>query len=272
MTPPAGAVMVEEVMGTVVSIHAHGHAAADAQQAMAAAIARMRDDERVFSTFRHDSDISRLRDGTRTLQDVDPRILEVRERCLALREQTGGRFDAWWRGWFDPTGLVKGWATERAARAELEPLLDRPGIHAVGINAGGDLQVFTAPGADWVGRVGIADPLHHGTLLATVELVNGAVATSGTAERGAHLIDPAAGQPVASGIGATVVADALTDADAWATVAAIAGITDLSWVPAAPAGVRSGLVSDGTRTRRWAGGVEVTAASSPWLTTSPCSG
>ena len=53
---------------------------------------------------------------------------------------------------------------------------------------------------------------------------------------------------------------------------AIAGITDLSWVPAAPAGVRSGLVSDGTRTRRWAGGVEVTAASSPWLTTSPCSG
>ena len=49
-----------------------------------------------------------------------------------------------WQGAFDPTGYVKGWAVENAARRHLAPLL--ADATAVGINAGGDMQLFTAPG------------------------------------------------------------------------------------------------------------------------------
>jgi len=82
-----------------------------------------------------------------------------------------------------------------------------------------------------------------------------AVATSGTAERGAHLIDPRSVRPVPGLVSATVVADTLTVADVWATVAAVSGIDDLDAVRSAP--VTSGIVWADGRVRRWAGGIEI---------------
>lgn len=256
-------VFTAELMGTVASIHVHGAGAHASRVADAAADAvdRMRADERIFSSYRADSDISRLRSGVAALDEVDPCVREVWERCVHLREQTGGRFDAWWRGWFDPTGIVKGWSAERAARGALEGLVRASAptradaIDAVGLSVGGDLQVFTAAASDWSWRIGIADPGDGSRILATVEVRDGAVATSGTAERPGHLVDPRTGIPTAGVVGATVVADSLTDADVWATAAAVSGVRDLGWLGQAPAG--TGLISDGTTVRRWINGVEV---------------
>ncbi|MGC8073681.1 hypothetical protein ACP3W1_24280, partial [Salmonella enterica] len=89
----------------------------------------------VFSTYLPDSDVSLLRDGLRGLDDVDPRVREVEELCRRLRDDTGGVFDAWWRGWFDPTGVVKGWSVD-AASAALGELLIVPGVEAAAVNAG----------------------------------------------------------------------------------------------------------------------------------------
>ena len=50
-----------------------------------------------------------------------------------------------------------------------------------------------------------------------VELSRGAVATSGTAARGHHLIDPATGQPVTGDGSVSVVGSTLMWADVWAT-------------------------------------------------------
>ena len=256
----------DELMGTVASIHVMVHADAVQDAATQDAIAHaveacfvdLHDVEHVFSTFRHDSDISRLRRGELTLQDADPRVALVHAACADAKSATSGLFDAWQQGWFDPTGYVKGWAAEAAARTTLLPLLRVAGIHAAGLGVGGDLQLFTAPGSEWVWRIGIADPARPGGVAATVEVVTGAVATSGTAERGSHIVDPRTGTPTDSVASATVVADGLASADLWATTAVIAGFDDLSWI-AAP-GVRSGLViaPDG-RVRRWAGGVEVSS-------------
>ena len=85
---------------------------------------------------------------------------------------------------------------------------------------------------------------------------SGAVATSGTAERGGHIIEPASGRPAGGARSATVVGADLATADVWATAAVVAGAEDLSWIGGAP--VASGLVvsSDGG-VRRFANGVEL---------------
>lgn len=254
MSEPAFTV-AEPVMGTVASLVVKGSRTSAVDDAIASAFARLRDDERVFSTYRADSDVSRLRDEGLELGEVDPRVAEVAARCRDLRLASAGRFDAHWQGWFDPTGYVKGWSTD-AATAAFDALLAAGMIEAVGLNVGGDMRLRTAPGSDHSWRVGIAHPERTGALLATVEIAEGAVATSGTAERGAHLVDPRTGERRAGPVSATVIADDLATADAWATVAAIAGVDDLEWMTGVP--VASGIVWEHGRVRRFGGGVELT--------------
>jgi thiamine biosynthesis lipoprotein len=251
---------IAPLKGTVFSVQVIGSADCgrmpdDVDAAIDRAFADLADVERVFSPFRDDSDISRLRDGKARLGALDPRLSEVEMACRALALESGGRFSGWRDGWFDPTGYVKGWAAENALRTQLAPLTEHGDILAVGLNAGGDVQVCTAPDADWTWRIGIADPRHPGSVLATVELRDGGVATSGTAERGTHIVDPRTGERSLQVLSSTVVADGLTDADAWATVGVVAG-PDLSWLRDAP--VRSGMLvaADGS-VRRFANGLEL---------------
>ncbi len=257
-TPDArqGWVRAADIMGTTVSIRVitedPASAPARAGDAVDRALARLRRADRVFSPFRADSDISRMARGELTAGDAASEVREMADLCLRARSRTGGRFDAWRTGAFDPTGLVKGWAVEQAARHDLAPLLEDPLTAAVGISAGGDMQLLTAPGADWVWGVGIADPFHRGSLISTLTLREGAVATSGPAERGRHITDPRTGEHVTGVASATVVADRLATADLWATVAVVAGPDDLSWIR--DAGTISGLlVAEDGRCRRWAG-------------------
>ncbi|QAY71373.1 FAD:protein FMN transferase [Xylanimonas protaetiae] len=255
-------VTVDEVMGTRASVHVivreglPSLVSLDVDDAVARALASLHDADRRFSTYRDASEVRRLARGELALDDAHPDVREVEAACRAALRTTAGRFSAWWRGWFDPTGYVKGWAVDRAMDAHLADLLDLEGVAAVGLNVGGDLCVRTRPGSSWTWTVGVADPRDRGRTVARLRLADGAVATSGTAERGAHLVDPRTGGRARGVLSATVVADTLADADVWATAAAVAG-DDLTWVR--DAGTRSGLLvgADG-RTRRWAGGVEVT--------------
>ncbi len=247
-------VQVRDIMGTAVSIHvlAEDPSPAGTGAAVERAFDRLRRADRVFSPFREDSDIRRIARGDLAPADADPDVLEMVDRCLQARRSTAGLFDAWRSGWFDPTGLVKGWAVEEAARRDLAPLVEDPRVTAVGIAAGGDMQLLTDPASSWVWNVGIADPFHTGRLIARIPVTSGAVATSGPAERGAHISDPRTGEPASGVASATVVADSLTTADLWATTAVVAGLEDLAWVRGA--GTTSGLlVSSDGRTRRWAG-------------------
>lgn len=249
-------------MGTAVSIHIVGRGCDSDSVALAAeeCFAELRDIERVFSTYSDDSDVSRLRRSELTLADADPRMAAVAARCAEAASATDGMFSAWWRGWFDPTGLVKGWGVDHAARTHLAPLLERADVAAAGINAGGDLRLLTAAESDWTWHVGVADPDRPGAVVATLEVRNGGVATSGLAERGTHIIDPRTGVPVDTVRSATVVADDLTTADIWATAAVVAGSDDLGWLRRAPATTGIILAADG-RVRRWVDRLEIVAHS-----------
>ena len=206
----------EHVMGTVVSFDVP--VSARANGSLDAAIAWLHWADRVFSPYRPDSDVSRLGRGEAEIGACAPEVAEVLAASARLSEESGGYFTAYPGGRLDPSGYVKGWATERAAQ-----LLTRAGSANHLVNAGGDVQCAGARTADpcdrapW--RVGIADPLRRGGLALVVAARDCAVATSGVAERGAHILDPHTARPATGLASLTVVGPSLTLADAYATAA-----------------------------------------------------
>jgi thiamine biosynthesis lipoprotein len=204
----------EPVMGTVVSFDVPFAARHDGS--LDDAVKWLHWVDRVFSPYRPDSDVSQLADGVVTVDGCVPEMAEVIEACAFLRELSGGYFTASPWGRFDPSGYVKGWAVERAAA-----ILSAAGSANHLVNGGGDVQcVGGLPGttpAPW--RVGIANPLMPGRLAVVVEAVDCGVATSGTAERGAHIANPRTGGPAEGLASITVTGPSLALADACATAA-----------------------------------------------------
>ncbi len=139
-----------------------------------------------FSPYRDDSDVSRFGRGALPLAQCAPELAEVLEACALIRDRSDGYFTTTPGGTFDPSGYVKGWAIERAAA-----ILTAAGSAEHCVNGGGDVQCA----GERLWRVGIADPLHPGRLALVVAGQDFAVATSGVAERGAHIIDPYTGLP-----------------------------------------------------------------------------
>jgi len=84
------------------------------------------------------------------------------------------------------------------------------------------------PGQPW--RVGIGDPLRPGSLALVVTGQDFAVATSGVAERGAHIVNPHTGQPAVGLASLTVVGARLAATDAYATAAFAMGPAAQDWV------------------------------------------
>jgi FAD:protein FMN transferase len=218
---------VEQVMGLPVSVHVRGPRPAAAGDAVAALFADLRHADAVFSPYRDDSELNRLERGELSLDDADPTLPEVLTLCGEARRRTGGWFDA--RNLPDPrtgarrlnpSGLVKGWAAERAARH----LAGLDG-HGWCLNAGGDVLVAT-PGGHPAWRIGIEDPADPGRVLRVVEVRSGAVATSGDAHRGAHIVDPYTGEPAIAVRAVTVTGPSLLWADVHATAAAARGSLD----------------------------------------------
>jgi hypothetical protein len=115
---------------------------------------------------------------------------------------------------YDPSGLVKGWAVQQAARHLAA--LDGYGWC---LNAGGDILLH-APADQPPWRVGIEDPDNPSRVMQVIALCSGAVAKSGTAHRGAHIIDPHTRRPATALRAITVIGPDLTWADVYATAAA----------------------------------------------------
>lgn len=255
MTGRARHVDTCEVMGTVASVHVIGADRATAAAAARDCFAVLRRADRVFSTYDDGSDVRRIARADLDPTDADPWVADVRAACLTMADETGGLFDAWRHGWFDPTGVVKGWAAERAARQALGPLVRPGGAVAAALDVGGDMQVFSADDGEHTWNVGIVDPSDRRRVIATVPIRNGAIATSGSAERGAHIIDPRTGSPATGIVSATVLADGLTRADVWATAAVAAGIDGFAGVLTARD--TSGMTVDRAgHVRRWITGTE----------------
>jgi thiamine biosynthesis lipoprotein len=218
---------VEECMGTVFSFHAVlTEANSDrVEGAVEDAIAWLHWVDETFSTYRRGSALNRYARGELELADCPAQLEEVLRRCRALEARTGGYFSAQLNGRLDPSGYVKGWAIERAS-----DLLISGGVPSHMINGGGDVQCHgnTADGEPW--RIGIASPFSRELLLGVASGSPLAVATSGTAERGEHIIDPRTGEPARELASVTLVGTSLTVTDAYATAAFAMGARAQAWL------------------------------------------
>lgn len=132
-------------------------------------------------------------------------------------------------------GFGKEYAADRAMAA----------LHAAGqrhgyVNLGGDIRVLgpRADGSAW--RFGIQHPRQDVGTIASVELREGALATSGDYERyfehegrrHCHILDPHTGWPVSHWAGVSVTAPACVAAGALSTIAMLKGASALEFLAA----------------------------------------
>jgi thiamine biosynthesis lipoprotein len=247
---------VEQIMGMPISVHVRGPLARSVGVAAAvgSVMADLREVDAVFSTHRDDSQISRIQRGELTLEDADVKVRQVEMLCRSALERTDGWFDAWGSvpgrpGVFDPTGLVKTWGVSWAAR-HLDAFA--PGL-GYAFGAGGDIQLRPAPdGEPWT--IGIEDPRDRSQVLARIPVTDGAIATSGSAARGAHILDPSTGLAAQGVLSASVIGPSLLWADVLATTAVARGTSAVDWVHTLH-GTSGMLVMASGEVHRWANAV-----------------
>ena len=110
---PAGRQHVEQCMGTVFTIAIRD--TGDWDDAITDAVSWLHHIDRLFSTYKPDSDISMIRRGQLTASTAHPLVREVLNLCTSYENETDGYFTANLPDGLDPSGLVKGWAIARAS-------------------------------------------------------------------------------------------------------------------------------------------------------------
>ncbi len=177
-----------------------------------------------FSTYTSSSEIQQISRGELRLDEAAAEVREVLARCDEIEHETDLFFSAYAAGALDPSGLVKGWAIARAS----DILLAAGSVNHC-VNGGGDMYCAgtASPGQPW--RIGIAHPLVQQRVARVIVAENLAIATSGTAERGSHIVRPSGrgGRDVAS---VTVVGAELGTVDAYATAAFAMGTDATGWI------------------------------------------
>jgi thiamine biosynthesis lipoprotein len=172
-------------------------------------------DER-FSTYKSESEITKLNRGEITIDNASPEMQEVFALAEKTRKESRGYFSITKpEGSIDPSGLVKGWAIRNAAR-----LVERMGYHDYFLDVAGDIQ---PKGADSEGRpwtIGIRNPFNRREIVKVLYPGERGVATSGTYIRGQHIYNPhQPGERLDEVVSLTVVGPNVYDADRFATAA-----------------------------------------------------
>lgn len=205
---------VESIMGMPIVVDVRDHGVVD--PTLDDLFDWLRWVDETFSTFKDDSQISRINRGELSRGDAHPLVRQVLDRCEELRRETDGYFDMRTpAGSIDPSGLVKGWAVDRAAA-----ILDDAGLRNHAVSAGGDMRVRGRAVPELAWRVGIEHPLDRQQVAAVIESDSElAIATSGAYARGEHVWNPHTGGRPAGILSVTIVGPELATADAYATAA-----------------------------------------------------
>lgn len=175
-----------------------------------------------FSPFKKTSLVSKFQRRELTLSEFTTEFQEVYNIAEEATTETKNYFDAYVKGVYDPTGVVKKWAIERAFYKFLHPLVSKHLVQAAAINGAGDMQFEVDPETDFKWQIGIEDPLDPSKTLTVFQMATGAIATSGMSKRGEHITRTGSGESLMQ---ASIIAPSLIQADIYATAAISAGRT-----------------------------------------------
>ena len=211
--------------------------------------------DELFSTYKADSTVSQLRRNEIAIEDTSGEVQDVWHRCAIARDLTEGAFNPWAvAGGFDPSGLVKGWAADKCA----EILLAAGAVH-VQVNAAGDLALrggYFKDGAVSPWSIGVVNPENRQEVVQVFEIFDGAIATSGTYERGAHILDPHSGLIAIGAKSATVIGPDGGLTDALATALMVEGRDGAVWFSQPELSAYSAWVIDRYGSVAWSVGPE----------------
>jgi thiamine biosynthesis lipoprotein len=185
--------------------------------------------DQVFSPFIPDSEVSRIDRGELRSEDAGSLVQHVLSLCRHYEIATNGYFSAWIEGRLDPSGLVKGWAIDRACA-----ILDGHGYRHYYVEAAGDVRTRRPDGIGAPWRIGIRHPVQRDRVTRIIPADDLAVATSGTYEKGPHIRDPHTGSEATHWLSFTVVGADILDADVYATAAFAIGRRGLDFIEARP--------------------------------------
>lgn len=215
-SPPEYRFHHDHVLGTSLDLIVYGVAreseAAAVHTAVFQELARL---SRVLSTYDPSSEISgfNAQGGSGTCSQDLFRVLDAYD---SWRQRTSGAVSARigeMGALLNVDALGKAYIADRAADAALQAV---PGIAGLLLNIGGDIVVR----GEMPQTIGVADPAaraDNARPMTALQLANRAVATSGTSERGYHILDPRTGFPATGATSATVIARDSVTANALAT-------------------------------------------------------
>ena len=213
----------ELIMGMPVTIEVIGYE--QAGDAMADTFGYFRQIDERYSTYKKSSEISRINAGLPE-SEWSSEMKHIFELCERTRQKTDGYFDITRGGKRDPSGLVKGWAINEAAKR-----LRGRGVRNFCLEAGGDFQVSGRNGRGGKWRIGIRNPFDRTEIIKVVELSGEGVATSGTTVRGQHIYDPHdPDRPLKELVSLTVVGPDIYEADRFATAAFAMGREGVNFI------------------------------------------
>ena len=215
--------LAEEVMGMPVTIDVVDPDAT--HQVLNDAMSEFRLLDQVFSSYLAESAVSRINRGEVDVEQAGDLVQHAIRLCRMYESATDGYFSAWIGGRFDPSGLVKAWAIDRACS-----VLEKRGYSSFFVDAGGDVQTrgLGHGGTPW--RIGIRNPLVRDKFAKVISASDLAVATSGTYEKGNHILDPHTGRPADGLLSLTVVGPDIVLADVLATAGFANGLSALEFV------------------------------------------
>jgi thiamine biosynthesis lipoprotein ApbE len=206
----------EHVLGTSMELTVWGPAAAvtAAETAVLDELERL---DQLLSTYRADSEISRL--GDRDLGAGSTERAALLGAYDEWRHRSAGAIDDRIRGRLNVDALGKSFIVDRVADSAI-----RAGVEGVLLNIGGDI-VTRGVRAD-IDVTDPARPFDTDPPIARVRLTDGAIATSGAYARSGHLVDPRTGGTARGAASASVIAGDCVTANALATALCVLPASD----------------------------------------------
>jgi thiamine biosynthesis lipoprotein len=189
--------------------------------------------DETFSTYKDTSEVSKINRGEITVETCSDEMREILLLCEETKKETDGYFDIVHNNLYDPSGLVKGWAIQKAS-----DLLHNKGFKNFYIEAGGDMQTSgkNEKGESW--KVGIRNPFNRDENVKVLAIEDKGVATSGTYIRGEHIYNPKENDELQraddSIVSLTVVGSKIYDADRFATAAFAMGGKGIYFIESMP--------------------------------------
>lgn len=193
--------------------------------------------DRTFSTFKPDSEISKINRGEILEKDFSEDMKVVFKLAEKTKSETDGYFDILDNnGKYNPSGIVKGWAIYYATQ-----ILLKDGFENFYVNAGGDIQFYgKRPASGYPdGKIwssGIKNPFNQNEIVKVVYLKSGqGIATSGNYIRGDHIYNPKdRKRTVDEIVSFTVIGPNVLEADRFATAVFAMGKNGINFLEKMP--------------------------------------